>query len=106
MVACWIGADTPNVIGQPRRELARRVQHDDLDSGFHFEVDEEARGVTDPGVGCTDWLGHFLHWRIGYRRQGITFSEQTTISETASPRRFPESAGTASPPARKLRLLT
>jgi hypothetical protein len=23
---------------------------------FHFEVDEEARGVTDPGVGCTDWL--------------------------------------------------
>jgi hypothetical protein len=26
---------------------------------FHFEVDEEARGVTDPGVGCTDWLGAF-----------------------------------------------
>jgi hypothetical protein len=25
--------------------------------GFHFEVDEEARGVTDPGVGCTGWFG-------------------------------------------------
>jgi hypothetical protein len=24
---------------------------------FHFEVDSEARGVTDPGVGCTDWFG-------------------------------------------------
>ncbi len=29
--------------------------------GIHFEVDEEARGVTDPGVGCTDWLAPFGH---------------------------------------------
>ena len=25
--------------------------------GFHLEVDEGARGVKDPGVGCTDLLG-------------------------------------------------
>jgi hypothetical protein len=25
--------------------------------GFHFEVDSEARGVTDPGVGCSGLLG-------------------------------------------------
>ncbi len=28
--------------------------------GFHFEVPSEARGVTDPGVGCTAWLGIFF----------------------------------------------
>ena len=28
--------------------------------GFHLEVDEGARGMTDPGVGCT---GLFGAWR-------------------------------------------
>jgi hypothetical protein len=75
-------------------------------TGLHSRISTEARGVTAPDVGSGDWLGHFLHWRNKYRCQGITFSELRTISETASPRRFPESAGAASPPARKLRLLT
>jgi hypothetical protein len=28
--------------------------------GFNFEMGEEARGVTDPGVGCTGWFALFL----------------------------------------------
>ena len=27
--------------------------------GFHFDVPSEARGVTDPVVGCTGWFGGF-----------------------------------------------
>ncbi len=34
--SCRIGAERPNVKDEPRRELARRVQHDDLKSAVSF----------------------------------------------------------------------
>jgi hypothetical protein len=53
---------------------------------FHIEKDSEARGVTDPGVGCTDWLGRLSH-----------FKPETIPSvmdvKTSARRRFPYRVG-------------
>jgi hypothetical protein len=52
--------------------------------GFHFEVPAEARGVTDPGVGCTDWFGLFstliVYLTIIEYRFTIPLSSNKTIS--------------------------
>jgi hypothetical protein len=40
-----------------------------FDFGFHGRdsvAHSFARGVTDPGIGCTDWFGSFFIFDLGY----------------------------------------
>jgi hypothetical protein len=49
---------------------------------FHFEVDEEARGVTDPGVGCTGWLAISTARSAASRALRGTVERNTAAAET------------------------
>jgi hypothetical protein len=69
----------PNVQDEPRRHLARRVPHSELDSVLSLESAFVARGVTDVGVGSGVLFGEAGNVDAGFK---MTLGARGKLQET------------------------